>query len=108
MAQLEDTEPQAGVERSQDASGAPVFKLRGEIDMSNADVLGDAFENLIGDRTNRLVVDLTDLDFMDSAGIAMLLRAAARADTVELRNPSNVMRRIIECTGLAEVFHLDH
>jgi hypothetical protein len=37
----------------------------------------------------------------------MLLRAAARVETVELRNPSNVMRRIIECTGLAEVFHLE-
>jgi anti-anti-sigma factor len=107
MAKLEDGPEKPGVERSEDETGAPVFKLSGEIDMSNADALGDVFEKLIGDDTKRLVVDLTALEFMDSAGIAMLLRAAARVETVELRNPSNVMRRIIECTGLAEVFHLE-
>jgi anti-anti-sigma regulatory factor len=43
---------------------------------------------------------------MDSAGIALLLRVAARVDAVEIRNPSVVMRRIIESTGLSGVFHI--
>jgi anti-anti-sigma regulatory factor len=43
---------------------------------------------------------------MDSSGIAILLRAAARVDSIEVRNPSSTVRRIIECTGLTEVLHL--
>ena len=54
-----------------------------------------------------LVVDLTQLEFMDSSGIAMLLRAAGRVGTIEVRNPSDVVRRIIECTGLADVLHIE-
>ena len=57
--------------------------------------------------TTPLVVDLTKLEFMDSSGIAMLLKIAARVDSVEIRNPSNAVRRIIECTGLTDVLHLD-
>ncbi|HUI48389.1 MAG TPA: STAS domain-containing protein [Acidimicrobiia bacterium] len=82
-------------------------RLTGEIDISNADRLGAALERLIDGNTRLLSVDLATLAFMDSAGIAMLLRAAARVSSVEVRNPSDVMRRLIECTGLNEVLHIE-
>jgi anti-anti-sigma factor len=95
------------VGRSLDPSGAPVFRLVGEIDMSNAESLGATLDQLIADGTNHLVIDLSALEFMDSSGIAMLLRVAARVGTVEIRNPSNVVRRIIECTGLADILPIE-
>ena len=94
------------VMEARDASGAPVVELIGEIDISNAEVLGASLDRLIDAEAKPLVVDLTRLEFMDSSGIAILLRAAARAGTIEVRNPSNVVRRIIECTGLADVLHI--
>ena len=94
------------VERAQDPSGAPVVRLVGEIDISNAESVGAKFDQLIGDETDQLVVDLGALQFMDSSGIAMLLRIAARTGTVEIRNPSDVVLRIIECTGLADILRI--
>jgi anti-sigma B factor antagonist len=107
MAALEDEEARGAVEMSRDASGASIVELVGEIDISNADALGRTLDRLVDAQTKVLVFDLTKLEFMDSSGIAMLLRAAARAGTVEVRNPSSVVRRIIECTGLADVLQID-
>jgi anti-sigma B factor antagonist len=98
---------QGAVEGSRDESGARIVALIGEIDISNAETLGASLDRLIDGETSALVVDLTKLEFMDSSGIAMLLRAAARVDTIEIRNPSSVVRRIIECTGLGDVLHLE-
>jgi anti-anti-sigma factor len=91
------------VEAVPDPSGALVIKLSGEIDISNADRIGAELERLVGDRTVPLVVDLSDLGFMDSSGIAMLLQTVTRLDSVAVRNPSDVMRRMIDATGLADV-----
>jgi anti-sigma B factor antagonist len=95
------------VEAVRDASGAPVVELIGEIDISNVHRLGASLDRFIDGDAQPLIVDLTKLEFMDSSGIAMLLRAAARAGTIEVRNPSEVVRRIIECTGLADVLHVE-
>ena len=94
------------VQAAQDASGARVVRLIGEIDLSNADALGDTLAAITGEG-HHLVIDLSALEFMDSSGLAMLLRAAGRASSVEVRNPSAVVRRIIECTGLADVLHIE-
>jgi anti-sigma B factor antagonist len=101
-----DAIPLGAVEAAGDEDGAPVLRLTGEIDISNAEPLGDALEAIVGPDARRLVVDLEGLEFMDSAGIAMLLRTASRVDAVEIRNPSEVMRRIIECTGLTGIFRV--
>jgi anti-sigma B factor antagonist len=95
------------VEKAADPSGALVVKLAGEIDMSNAESLGRAIEQLIDPGTERLVIDLSGLDFMDSSGIAMLLRVTSDIDTVHIRNPSNVIRRIIDSTGLGDVLRVE-
>jgi len=95
------------VEGMSDAAGSSVVKLIGEIDISNADAVAARIDRIIGDGTDCLVVDLSALEFMDSCGIAVLIRAASRVTTFEIRNPSTVVRRIIECTGLGDVLRTD-
>jgi anti-anti-sigma factor len=53
------------------------------------------------------VVDLSELDFMDSSGIAVLIYAVNSIKAIELRNASPIIRRIIEATGLSNVLRLD-
>jgi anti-anti-sigma factor len=100
-------EGQGLIDGGRDASGARVVKLVGEIDFANADALGERLDSLIGDGDTRLVVDLSALEFMDSSGIAMLLRAAGRVESIAVRNPTEVVRRIIECTGLADTLRIE-
>jgi len=83
-----------------DPDGTPVVKLCGEVDISNASEIGAELDRIVGTGTRRLVVDMSALEFMDSSGIAMLLHAAARVDSMAVRAPSMVVRRIIEATGL--------
>jgi stage II sporulation protein AA (anti-sigma F factor antagonist) len=95
------------LEVEQETSGATVVRLVGEIDISNAEALGVELDHVIDGAGDRLVVDLGALEFMDSSGIALLLRTAARVTSLELRNPSEVVRRIIEYTGVADVLQID-
>jgi len=95
------------VEAMTDRTGAQVVKLIGEIDISNADALEEKLDQVVGHGTERLVFDLGSLAFMDSSGIAMLIRITGRVATFEIRNPSPVVRRIIECTGLDAVLPIE-
>jgi anti-anti-sigma factor len=100
-------EGQGLIDGGHDASGARVVKLVGEIDVANADALAEKLDGLIGDGDTRLVVDLSALEFMDSSGIAMLLRAAGRVKSIAVRNPTEVVRHIIEYTGLADTLRIE-
>lgn len=83
--------------------GTPVVVLAGELDISNAATLEATVTSITADRPRRLIFDLSDLSFMDSAGIAVLIGAAAKIDEITLRNPSPVVRRVVELTGLSKV-----
>jgi anti-anti-sigma factor len=54
-----------------DADGTPVVTAVGEIDMSNADRFRDALGHAAG-ASGRLVVDLTGVEYLDSAGLHAL------------------------------------
>jgi anti-anti-sigma factor len=89
------------------ADGVPVMSVGGELDSSNADTLGEAVAAVIANRPERLVFDLADLRFMDSAGIAILIGAAGEVELVELRSLSAIVRRVVEATGLTTIFKVE-
>jgi len=91
---------------SHDATGVPVIKLSGEIDMSNVDSLRGAIDPVLDVGPARVDFDLSALEFMDSSGIALLLRVAAKTQTVRLLQPSPLVRRLVEATGLSDVLQI--
>ena len=99
--------PVGGAEVTADATGVPIIKLTGEIDLSNADKVRAAIDPTVSSAPERIVFDLSGLDFLDSSGIALLLYVAAKTGTVQIQNPSEIVRRIIEVTGLSEILHMD-
>ena len=84
---------------------ATIVVVSGEIDMSNASALSAAVAPIAATRPSRLTFDLTGLRFIDSAGIAVMLTAAA-TNTVSLHNPSAIVRSVIEATGLSTILHM--
>jgi anti-anti-sigma factor len=86
--------------------GVAVVSIDGELDSGNVDTLTEAIAAIAANRRERLVFDLARLRFMDSAGIAVLINAAREIATVELRNPSPIVRRVLEATGLMSVFEV--
>jgi anti-sigma B factor antagonist len=90
-----------------DAAGVPIVSVSGELDSSNAATLEAAVAPVAAAHAERLVFDLSALRFMDSAGIAVLVGVAAKVNAVQLREPSDAVRRVIELTGLTGVLPIE-
>ena len=87
--------------------GATVLVLRGDLDLVSAPQLRDALVEVIGDGA-RVVIDMEALDFLDSAGLGILVGGLKRARThggeLELVCSSSAVLKPIEITGLDRVF----
>jgi anti-anti-sigma factor len=103
VAQLEG-QPDASIECSTDATGTALIRITGDLDISSVPAIEAELERSTATDPGRLAFDLEQVAFMDSSGIAMLLRAAGRADDVEVRAASPIVRRVIDATGLTDFF----
>lgn len=85
------------------------WALSGEVDAHTAPSLAAALESLPG---GTVQIDMSEVSFMDSSGLRVLLEATARArsaggDVVVVR-PSATVTRLVEISGLADQLRLDH
>ncbi len=81
----------------EERSGTLVARLTGEIDESNAPTIGRMLrERVLG---RRLVVDLSDTRYLDSAGIAMLESLRKAADLGLVVAPGSIVGRALTVTG---------
>jgi anti-sigma B factor antagonist len=107
MADVEDDASHATVERSSDGSDPLVISIGGEVDMSNVQAVESALRAVLVDAPHLVVFDVSALSFIDSSGIAVLLRVAEKIGRLELRNPSSTVQRIIQATGLTDVLRVE-
>ncbi|MGH2537373.1 MAG: STAS domain-containing protein [Candidatus Promineifilaceae bacterium] len=87
-----------------------LVKLSGRIDSSNAPELDTALKNLAREHRHQVVIDLSGIDYMSSAGLRALVSGLREnrkhnGDLV-IANPSERMREILSLAGLDSVFHL--
>lgn len=80
--------------------GDRILAVTGEIDMSNAGEFGAALERELATGA-ALIVDLTGVTYLDSAGIATLFDQAADHD-VRLLAP-RLLDRVLRVSGLPQV-----
>jgi anti-anti-sigma factor len=88
-----------------------VLRIRGEVDLGSAPEFGAVVDAII-DRGHRIVLlDLADLAFIDSQGLAVMARAVHRLEReggeLGVRSPSPLLLLLLETTGLDAVVHLD-
>jgi anti-anti-sigma factor len=97
--------PQAWTVMTHD--GEAVIGLQGEIDLAVAPALEAELVERAGALTGDLVLDCSDLTFIDSTGLTALIRVRQRLEADDralvLRHVSNACRRPIEICGLTEV-----
>jgi anti-sigma B factor antagonist len=83
---------------------ALVVALAGEVDLRSAGRLGVALNGVVRHGTGPVVVDLSELRFMDSSGLALLVNAARRLDHAgrgfAIAVPPGPPRRAIELARL--------
>lgn len=89
---------------SQNGTGC-VVSFRGELDLANAGTAEAELETAMADGTP-VVIDMRELEFIDSTGIAMLVRAiqadgsAARLSFVP--SQFDAVTKVLELTGVAD------
>ncbi|MFG1881714.1 STAS domain-containing protein [Micromonospora sp. NPDC049102] len=87
--------------------GAACLRLAGELDLSTAGELAAAIDRLNAAGERRVLLDLTDLTFCDSTGMAVFVRgdnqAAADGGWLRITGASGRVERVLRVTGLADV-----
>ncbi|HEU5271233.1 MAG TPA: STAS domain-containing protein [Jatrophihabitans sp.] len=83
-----------------------VVTVIGEVDLANRDRFEAAVKRALHDNPARLVFDLAGVRFMDSSGLGVMLAAADKTASVEVRAPSSAIRRLIEVSGLTDLFRV--
>ncbi|MFI6043780.1 STAS domain-containing protein [Nocardia sp. NPDC051321] len=80
----------------------PIVVVAGEVDIRTAARLGAVLEPLVRDRPPRVLVDLSDVSFLDSSGLLPLLHANTIAwpDTVFAVIAIGAAARPLQLTGL--------
>jgi anti-anti-sigma factor len=89
--------------------GVRVVAVRGELDLSTATDLEGPLEEAIASKDASVLIDLSDCEFIDSTGIAQIVRAWQRLDRsadgegsgrVVLCCANEQVLRVLEITGL--------
>lgn len=84
-----------------------VVEISGELDSSNCRQLRDVLLSRADAGHHRIAVELSDLSFMDSAGIGVLVGATKRARAADGRlclvSPGRHIRQVLESMGLVSI-----
>jgi anti-sigma B factor antagonist len=92
--------PVGGIDRQ---DGAVVIRLVGELDLYNAPEVRAALLELCAEQPERLVVDLADVDFVDSTALGVLIEARAKLENRQsflLAAPGHETHRALTISGL--------
>ncbi|MGN6257019.1 MAG: STAS domain-containing protein [Solirubrobacterales bacterium] len=82
------------------------ISVRGELDLSTAPELEGPLNEALESNEGSLLIDLSQCEFIDSTGIALIVRAWQRLDSGEngralvICSQNDQVRRVLEITGL--------
>jgi anti-sigma B factor antagonist len=89
-----------------------VFKLRGSLDLATAPTIRAALGDAAEKGSHKLIVDLTQLEFLDSTGLGVLIgahrRAAEHGGSFRLVIKDGPISRLLNITGLIRVLAVYH
>ncbi len=88
--------------------GVEAITVRGELDMNTAPELERALEQALADPAAAVMLDLCDCEFIDSTGIALIVRSWQRLDREAgngegrfvLCSHNHQVRRLLQITGV--------
>jgi anti-sigma B factor antagonist len=106
-----EQELQVTVEVATGSSDAwPVVRISGEVDIQSSPVLDETLVAVLDQGLASVIVDLEEVSFLDSTGLSVLIVALKRCQKaggdLRLRDPQPNVFRVLEITGLLDVFHL--
>jgi anti-sigma B factor antagonist len=97
------TRPHARLTVREPADGTGMtLALGGDLDIAGVAELERPLAEVLACAPQPLQLDLAELAFLDSSGIAVLIRLANHFGSVRTRSATEPVRRVIEVLGLAD------
>ena len=94
-----------------EADGKFHVTLSGELDTSTAHEAEVALQPLLDSQGKDIVIDCTDLEYIASSGLRILLgilkQARAVGSRVVLKNVNEVVRDVLDLTGFISIFEFE-
>ncbi|MEY2567082.1 MAG: anti-sigma factor antagonist [Actinomycetota bacterium] len=93
-----------------DDGAIATVRLIGELDISTAERVRNCFGEVFASGRRRLVVDLSQLDFIDSTGLGVMVAALKRfrsdGGEMTVADPAPRVRKVFELTRLDTEFSM--
>jgi anti-anti-sigma factor len=90
--------------------GVELLLVEGELDIASAPRLISVLNGAVQEALRSLVVDLSEVDFMDSTGLALLINAnrrlTRRSKGFAVVCPPGPLRRVFEVTDMVETLRV--
>lgn len=90
--------------RSERKGDVHIIRLSGELDLATADDVQRELERVEATNADSIVIDLSQLTFMDSTGVRLLVTAHARAradsNRLTLLRGGRAVQRILQLSGV--------
>ncbi len=87
-----------------------LFEITGRIDSTNANELGEALNTAIDTGHTQIVVDLSGVEYMSSAGLREMVTALKKVKRgtgdLRLASPSERVLEVLELAGLDSIFEI--
>lgn len=85
--------------------------LYGEVDIYNADSLKNELQSLIVEKSADIVLDCTNLKYIDSTGLGVLVNALKKVEetknSIRIINLKPYIAKIFTLTGLDKIFVIE-
>ena len=82
--------------------------VRGELDAGTASKLADALDALVDDGAKLVVLDASDVEFLDSSGLRVIVNTGIKLSNAGgrllIEGMSGAVQRVLEVSGLLEQY----
>lgn len=90
--------------------GVTVVALKGDIDVSRAPALRDLLGQIMDGGSTRILLDLSDVDFLDSSGLGLLVTAHRKASehgwAFGVASAGSAVTRVFELTRTTRMLNI--
>jgi anti-anti-sigma factor len=90
---------------------AAIVRIEGEVEFATAPRLRATLLELAQRGASPVIIDMAGVSFLDSAGISLLVQAKKRLSAADaelvLRAPTASVARVLEISGVAELFRIE-
>ena len=91
-----------------DKSGQWLLNMTGEIDIASSKELKEIMTNNFEEKAENVVLDFTNLDYIDSTGLGIIIGAYGRmkdhGKEITIINPKDNVKKLLSITQLDKIF----